>query len=343
MSFFLYKYKRKKNRSSLSACFLMAALMLGGFSDTALARTDTSITDTGFYFDTVVTVRLDGTDDETILKEAFEKMADYESMLSRTREGSDVWEINHNSGNPVEVHEETAALLALALEYGELSDGAFDITIAPYIDLWDFQNNSGTLPSEEALAKAGAHTGLSNVHLDGTTVTLDDPDTAIDLGGIAKGYIADRIKEFLLEKGVTSAFINLGGNVLTIGTKPDGQPWNIGIRDPFRTASDIITIVKADGQSIVTSGTYERFFEKDGVIYHHILDPQTGCPIRNGLKSVTILSDTSADGDALSTSCFVLGLERGMELIETLDQIEAMFITEDEEIHYSSGFPQTED
>lgn len=310
------------------------------FTDTAFAQTSASISDTGFYFDTVVTIRLDGTQDETILEEAFAQMARYEAILSRTCEGSDVWNINHSGGQTVEVHDETAELLALALDYAALSDGAFDITIAPYIDLWDFQNNPGNVPSHDMIAQAGKHIGISGLHLNGTTVTLDDPDASIDLGGIAKGYIADRIKEFLLEKGITSAFINLGGNVLTIGTKPDGQLWNIGIRDPFLTASDIISIVKIDDQSVVTSGTYERFFEKNGTVYHHILDPHTGYPVQNGLKSVTILSDSSADADALSTTCFVLGLDKGMELIESLDYAEAMFLTEEKEIHYSNGFPQ---
>ncbi len=335
----------------ISRCFSLKNLAVSGllicfacslFSGSVFAQKTESISDTGFYFDTVVTIRLDGTGDTAILTETFEQMARYEAILSRTREGSDVWNINHSCGQPVEVQDETAALLALAQKYADLSGGAFDITIAPYLDLWDFQNNPGNLPSDDAISQAGRHIGLAGLHLNGNTVTLDDPDAAIDLGGIAKGYIADQLKEFLIGKGISSAFINLGGNVLTIGTKPDNQPWNIGIRDPFQTATDIITIVKINDQSVVTSGTYERFFEKDGIVYHHILDPHTGYPVQNGLKSVTVLSDSSADADALSTTCFVLGPDKGMELIESLDYAEAMFITEEKEIRYSSGFPQNQ-
>lgn len=326
----------------LAAVLALTAVLAGPDSVCRASAGELSVSDTSFYFDTVVTITLRGTDDGSIIRECFEQMAMYEAMLSRTRENSDVWNINHSGGKPVEVSDETAELISLALKYSELSDDAFDITIAPYSILWDFQNNTGNIPSEDALAAAGEHVDISGLHLEGNTVTLDDPEAAIDLGGIAKGYIADRIKEYLLASGVDSAFINLGGNVLTVGTKPDGKLWNIGIRDPFGEAIDIITTVQTGGQSVVTSGTYERFFEKDGVIYHHILDPQTGYPIQNGLKSVTILSDSSADGDALSTTCFVLGLEKGMELIESLDGIEAMFITDEAELCYSSGFPRAD-
>ncbi len=297
------------------------------------------ISDVGFYFDTVVELRLNGTDDQSLIDECFEKMGQYEALLSRTREGSDVWEINHSAGEPVEVSDDTAELIALAQKYYELSDGAFDITVAPYVTIWDFPDNPGKVPAEASIAAARIHVGFPLLHLDGNTVTLDDPRASIDLGGIAKGYIADRLKEYLVGEGVESGYINLGGNMLTIGTKPGDIPWNIGIRRPFGEASDVITTVRVDGRSVVTSGPYERYFEKDGKIYHHILDPQSGYPVWNGLSSVTILSDSSADGDALSTSCFVLGLDRGMELIESLDGVEALFITDDMELHYSSGFP----
>ncbi len=322
---------------SAALLLLSLALCLGG-----CRRQDPSaqISDIGFYFDTVVELRLNGTDDQSLIDECFDKMKEYEALLSRTREGSDVWRINHSAGEPVEVSDDTAALIALAQKYYELSDGAFDITVAPYLTIWDFPNNPGKVPAAASLAAARIHVGLPLLRLEGNTVTLDDPRASIDLGGIAKGYIADRLKEYLAGKGVTSGYINLGGNMLAIGTKPGGVPWNIGIRRPFGEASDTITTVKIDGLSVVTSGPYERYFEKDGTIYHHILNPTDGYPVQNGLSSVTILSRSSADGDALSTSCFVLGLERGMELIESLDGIEALFITDDEELHYSSGFPK---
>ena len=163
-------------------------------------------------------------------------------------------------------------------------------------------------------------------------MTLTDPKSAIDLGGIAKGYMADQLKEYLLGEGVTSAIINLGGNVLTIGEKPDGTSFNIGIQKPFDKQNATITSVQVKDSSVVTSGSYERYFKLGDTIYHHILNTETGYPCDNGLLSVTILSKESIDGDALSTACFTLGLEEGQKLIESLEDIDAIFVTDDYEI-----------
>lgn len=321
---------------------LALSLLLGGCAQTpaGAASLDDKLSDTGFFLDTVVTVTLYQKDARQLIDECFTLMNDYENMLSRTREGSDIWNINHSGGEPVTVSEETAGLIEKALYYAELSGGTFDPTIAPVVSLWDFQGEGEhTLPDEDALAEALTHVGYENVELDGTTVTLTDPNAAIDLGGIAKGYIADCLKDYLVSQGVECGLIDLGGNILTVGRRPDGKEFTIGIRRPFSSATDLIGTVTVDGKSVVTSGTYERYFELDGVLYHHILDPEDGYPFDNGLTSVTILSSQSVDGDALSTACFTLGLEDGMELVKSLDGIEAMFITEDMELHKSSGFP----
>ncbi|MCD7834586.1 MAG: FAD:protein FMN transferase [Lachnospiraceae bacterium] len=311
--------------------------------------------ETGFFLDTVITITLYGDNDSTAMDGCFALLDQYEQMLSRTVEGSDVWNINHSNGEPTEVSEETAWLIETALYYSELSDGAFDITITPLVELWDVQNKaslvtgdetaeeayaSGLIPSEEEIETALLHIDYTAVSCEGTTVTLSDPEAEIDLGGIAKGYIADCLEDYLLSQGIESALINLGGNVQTVGTKPDGSSWKIGIQKPFGGSSDIITVVECTGESVVTSGTYERYFEIDGTIYHHILDPNTGYPADNGLVSVTILADFSTVCDALSTTCFVLGLEDGMELIESIDSVEALFITEDEVMYRTSGFPE---
>jgi thiamine biosynthesis lipoprotein len=324
-------------------------------SSVKTASSDDSVDKTGFYLDTVINIKIYGTDDSTILDDCFSMISDYENMLSRTIEGSDIWKINHSSGQPTAVSEETASLIELALQYSELSDGAFDITIAPVVSLWDFhEDGDHSLPDDAVLAEALSHVDYHTVQVDGIdtpvtdengnplyTVTLSDPEAAIDLGGIAKGFIADKAKEFLLSRGITSGLINLGGNVLAIGEKPNADAFKIGIRRPFGSSSmDLITVVPVRDLSVVTSGTYERYFEIDGVLYHHILDPSTGYPAITTLQSVSILSESSAQGDALSTTCFLLGLEKGMELIESLDGIEAMFITDDQVMHKSSGFPE---
>lgn len=294
----------------------------------------------GFYFDTAITLTVYGTEDESILDQCLSLCRDYEQMLSRTITGSDINLINLGHGKPVEVHSETAALIKQAITYGQLSGGIFDCSIAPLSTLWDFRSETHRVPSSSKLKSALSHVDYRKIKVNDNTVTLEDPMMEIDLGGIAKGFIADQIKEYLKSQNVSSALINLGGNVLAVGNKPDGSLWNIGIQRPFSSAGTSIATAAISDQSLVTSGVYERYFEKDGVLYHHLLNPSTGYPFDNDLYSVTILSDSSTEADALSTTCFGLGLEKGMEMVESLEGVEALFVTADEELHYSSDFPR---
>ena len=338
--FLINNTKCKHARTLLLLCLLLFSLT-GCSALQSYSAKNAVISDTDFYFDTVVKITLCGTKDSSILDECFSEMAKYESLLSRTRKGSDIWNINHSNGEPVEVSDITIELLELALHYSELSGGVFDPPIASIVSLWNFTDNTEkVIPEEAALTEALSHVNYRNIQIKDNTVTLLDPKASIDLGAIAKGYIADQLKTFLINKEVTGALINLGGNNLALGTKPGNQPWKIGIQKPFGETSDLAATLSIDGKSVVTSGNYERYFEKDGQIYHHILDTTTGYPIQNHLNGVTILSDSSADGDALSTTCFALGLEDGMALIESLPDIEAMFIMDDGTIYTSSGFPQ---
>jgi len=176
--------------------------------------------------------------------------------------------------------------------------------------------------------------------LQNNTIQISNENTMLDVGGIAKGYVADKLKEYLVEHGVKNAIIDLGGNVLLIGSKPDNSYFNIGIAKPFAENSDTIAIVRTNDKSIVTSGNYQRYFYKEDKLYHHILNPQTGYPVDNELTSVTIISDKSIDGDALSTSCFVLGIEESLRLIESIDGIEVIFIDKNNTITLSSGLSQ---
>lgn len=328
----------------------LALLLLSLLLPTGCGRSaspgEEPVSDTGFYLDTTVTLTLYGVPDDALIQSCFALIEEYEARLSRTRPGSDVWNINHSQGEPVEVSPDTAELIRTALSYSDLSHGAFDITIAPVTDLWDFQGDGPhSLPDSRQLEEALTHVGYHNLLVDGSSVTLTDPKAAIDLGGIAKGYIADRLKEFLLSEGpkngLTGGIIDLGGNILTVGSKPDQSPWRIGVRKPFgETARQLAATVTGSDVSLVTSGTYERYFELEGTLYHHLLDPQTGYPADTGLSGVSILSDSSMDCDALSTTCFLLGLDQGMALIESLEDTEALFITEDGELHRSSHFPK---
>ena len=299
----------------------------------------------GFYFNTIIAIQLNDSQDESLIDTCFDMANTYEHYFSRTLKGSDIYNINHANGAPVEVHDETAELIRYGIAFGELSGGVFDISIGALTDLWDIPNNNGTIPAQSQIDAALATVDYRQITVDGNTVTLGNPDAALDLGGIAKGYAADRMREYLNANGACEGFINLGGNVLTLGQKANDEPYHIGIRKPFGEDGETITAVDVTDRSIVTSGRYERYFEKDGHIYHHILDPKNGYPYDNGLNGVTILSDSSMVGDALSTICFALGQEKGTEFLSSMPSndflnptlaaettLQAIFIDENNEL-----------
>ena len=316
-----------------AACLFLLILSLTG---TASAKSGSR---TGFAFDTVVMIQIaEASDPEALLDQSFDLISSLEQLFSRTLEGSDIWNINHADGKAVTVSVETADLIRFSLSWCELTKGALDITIAPVSSLWDFTGETKAVPDEDSLKEALGHVDYRCVSVEENTVTLSDPDAMLDLGAVAKGYASDLIKELLEENGCESAIINLGGNIMTVGKKPDGSDWIIGVRRPFSDAEDSIEAVPAADLSVITSGSYERFFTVDGRLYHHILDPETGMSADTGLSGVSIVSSLGAVGDALSTACFVMGPEKGMELIESLPGIEALFITEDEELIPSSGW-----
>lgn len=318
---------------SIIGILLLTVCILSGCKTTD----NNPITRQTILFDTIIQIRIYDSNATNILDGCIEKCQYYENLFSRTVEGSDIYRINHADGAPVEVHPETIALLETALSYCELSDGAFDITLAPVSDLWDFQNNTGSFPNSDQLQKCLESVGYQAICINGNTVQIANPDTQIDLGAIAKGYIADQLKLYLKENGVNHALIDLGGNILTIGGKPDGRKYNIAIQKPFDEQGTPITTVKTTDDSVVTSGIYQRYVEIDRKVYHHILNPRTGYPYDNSLYSVTIISDSSTTADALSTTCFAMGLEDGLELINSLDHTEAIFITDNYELIYSDG------
>lgn len=300
------------------ACLLLSLLLFG-------CRTETAHSAAGFACDTVVTVTAYAPQ-ETV-DATLRICADYEKILSKTAAGSDIDRLNRANGAPVEVQPETAALLALAVEIGTASGGAFDVSIAPASALWDFKAEEPQIPDENALLAACGWIDYRNIVIDETTVTLKN-GAEIDLGGIAKGYIADCVAAYLRRQGVTSACINMGGNVVLIGTKPDGSPWTVGVRDPNGTPEQSEEVLALSDAAVVTSGTYERGFDLDGVRYHHILDPKTGMPVQNGLASVTVIGTQSALCDALSTACFVLGEEKSRPVLERYG-VRAIFLYAD--------------
>lgn len=309
-----------------------------------MQKPEEPITATAFKLNTVVKVTIYDSQDEKILQDALALCDKYEKIFSRTRTDSEIYLLNEGK-LPQEdgyyiLSEECAELIGKGLYYSELSGGAFDITIEPLSSLWDFTSGEKQIPDPQTLVEAQKHVGYEKVELKGNKIRFQEDGMGLELGAIAKGYIADKIKEFLISEGVESAVIDLGGNVLCIGARPDGEAFRVGIQKPFADRNETVATAGIRDRSVVSSGIYERYFEKDGKLYHHILNPKSGYPYENGLTAVTILSDESVDGDGLSTVCFALGLEKGLELINSLPDTQAVFITEDGELHYSEHFEE---
>ncbi|MCJ7806719.1 MAG: FAD:protein FMN transferase [Clostridia bacterium] len=291
--------------------------------------------------DTSVELRFTGgsSKDAVLIREdVVHEMERLEALFSRSIAGSDVSLINDSAGlRPVRVDSEVLYVTERAVIYAGLSEGAFDPTIAPLIDLWGFLGQNYRVPTAVERIKSLPLVDYTLIEVDEkqTTVYLQHQGMSLDLGGIAKGFIVDQALQVLMTAGVEHAFINAGGDIGLIGSKPDGSPWRIGVRHP-RDEEKIIAVLPAIGGAVVTSGDYQRVFEEEGVSYHHILDPETGLPARE-LISVTIIAQTAIEADALSTAVFVLGSARGMALIEQLPGVEGILITPELKILVSSG------
>lgn len=302
---------------------------------TGCQKNPTVYSDTGFYFDTVITVTLYENGSPEILDECMDLALDYENLLSATIEGSDIWNLNHNAGSYVTLSPETISLLETALSYAELSGGIVDPTVGSLSSLWNFGSDStNSIPQASHIEEALSHVDYRSLSVKEQQAALLDSQASVDLGFIAKGYIGDQMKEFLLSKGVTSALINLGGNVVTIGTKPDGDCFRIGIQDPFAQSGTSALVVELNDKCAVSAGNYERYFEAEGIRYHHILSTADGYPANSGLSQVTIISSNSTRADALSTLCFILGYEKAASLLENYPDEQAIFIMENGEINY---------
>lgn len=284
---------------------------------------DGQLQSTFFCFDTVCAVG--GVMTQAQLDATVVRCQGFEQTLSRTIATSDVSRINAAQGAPVEVASETAELISCALEYCAASDGLFDITIGAVSELWDF--HEGVVPAPERIEAALPHVGYQNVQVSDTTVTLADPEARLDLGGIAKGYVSDVLLDELTAEGVESAYVNLGGNVKVLGTKPDGSAWRIGVRDPNDPEGESpIARVSLEGGSVVTSGLYERQFEQDGKRYWHILDPRTGYPAESDLVSATIVSERSIDGDGYTKPLFMMNVDEAQAWAASHENLQVLLV-----------------
>ena len=270
-----------------------------------------------YAMNTVIEQKWYGESADTVYTGMETKIREIESVLSLHLSQSEIAAINENAGvQPVEVSQRTFDLLQRAKELSEQSDGAFDITIAPVVELWGITSDHPHVPTDEELAQAMALMGLEDLVLDeeACTAYLTRPGMAIDLGGIAKGWTADQLREYARELGAERGYVSLGGNLMIIGERPDGDPFKFGLRDPQGDASTYLgTVTLEDGCTMATTGGYERYFEEDGIRYHHVLDPRTGYPADSDLLSVAVISKDGTLADYLSTTLFVQGLEAAKE------------------------------
>ena len=316
-------------------CLLSAVVCLASCAPRAEKEYSTTV----YAMDTVMELKAYGENAEEALRLSKEKIIGLDGKLRRGSESSEIYALN--SGKTVTVSDETCEIISKALEIVNETGGAFDISLAPVTDLWGFYTKDYYLPTEEEIEEARDKTGCGGISLSGNKVSMGK-ETKIDLGGIAKGYLAGKIAGIYRECGVRSGIVSLGGNVQAIGKRQNGKDWNVAVMSP--DSNGYLGVVSVSDKAVVTSGGYQRFFEKDGKVYHHIIDPETGYPAESGLVSVTVVCDDPTLADGLSTAIYVMGMRKGLEFRQKKggfelileDDAGKIFITEGLENSFSS-------
>ncbi|MDE7138349.1 MAG: FAD:protein FMN transferase [Ruminococcus sp.] len=288
--------------------------------------------------DTYMTINIYGEKTDAVLEQSEERVTELEKMWSVTDENSEIYSINHSNGKSIGVSLETAELLDFSLDISKMTDGALDCTMYPILTEWGFTTNNYKIPTDEKISKLLENTGYEKIRLDGQNVTIPE-NMQIDFGAVGKGYTGDLIVGILQENGIESALLDLGGNIQTVGKKPDGTDWKLGLRSPFDEGN--LATLEISDCAVITSGGYERYFTgDDGEIYWHILDSETGRPAHSGLVSVTVIGKEGRLCDALSTSLFVMGLDKATELWKQHDDFEMILVSEKGEIYITEGIEE---
>ena len=303
------------------------------FALTACGKNENPEKKTITAMDTVLTLTAYGNKAANVIDEAEEETYRLDTELSRSNENGDIFPLNQNGTG--EVSDETAYIINTSLEICDSTNGAFDITIAPVMDLWGFFGQNYRVPDEKELQEQLQKVNYKNIEIENNNITLKD-NAMLDLGGIAKGYASDKLTEIFKDNGIKSALISFGSAIQAIGKKPDGQKWCIGIANP-KNSENYIAMLDLEDKCIATSGSYEQVFEENGQRYHHIIDPKTGYPANNGLASVSVICDNATRADALSTALFVMGMDKAIEYYRDNSDFDVVFITDDNKIYYSPG------
>jgi FAD:protein FMN transferase len=299
-----------------------------------------SIRRTELVFSTPCTVTIFDRGGERAVEAVFEEMRRIESIMNVYDPASEIAMLNkHAGGDPLTISDELYRVVQTGIAFGQVTGGAFDISIGPLVSLWNIGGENPRVPTEDEINEAlDLVEYLDILLLDyQNQALLKREGMSVDLGGIAKGYAADRAAEVLAEHSIDRAIIDFGGNIYVLGEKDSESPWRIGIQNPEEPRGNFLGILSVRDTAAVTSGVYERFFEFEGETYHHILDPETGHPVTNGLSSVTIVSTSAMTADALSTAVFVLGIPSGITLVENFEGVEALLVTESRGIYMTSG------
>lgn len=291
-----------------------------------------------FAMNTYMTFTVYGEDAQAALQEAEECIQQVEGLWSVTDEDSEIYQANHSGGQPVTVSEETAEIISFALEMAQRTGGALDPTIYPVLTAWGFTTDSKQVPSQQQIAQLLEQVGYDRIQINGSELTVPD-GMELDLGAVGKGYTADLVTEILRRHGVTSALISLGGNIQSIGSRPDGSDWRLGIRAPWESGN--LGVLTVSDAAVVTSGGYENYFDDEqGNIYWHILDPSTGYPADSGLQSVTIVGREGKMCDALSTALFVMGAQSAEQYWRENGGFEMLLVTDSGEILITEGIAE---
>ena len=315
---------------------LLTACSLGNTA----APEDKPVEGEDYLMGTTILQKVYGTEAQKALAEAGTRIKEIEGLMTINAPGGDINRLNEAAGkSDVVLSPETLTILETAKRYAALSDGSFDVTVGPLVKAWGVFTDHPRVPPQDEINRLLKLVDYRMLTIDRakSSARLDKSGQVVDLGGIAKGYAGDEAIKIYKSHNVKSAYINLGGNVVVLGSKPDGSPWRIGIQNPRAANSLYVGVIKVTDKAVVTSGDYERYFEKNNVRYHHIVDTKTGYPADSGLISSTIVTDVSMDADALSTATFMLGLDKGMKLVKSLTGVEAIFITRDKKIYVTEG------
>lgn len=329
-------YGIMKKILSVILCLLTAAVSLTGCDVNGSALTDKSSRSLT-ALDTVVEFTVYGDKDGSISDYLEKRLANYENKFSVTIETSEVSDINSSDGEFKSVSSETYKLISKAVQISEMTDGAFDITVYPLVKEWGFTTGEYKVPDIKTVRSLLAIVGSDKIRFNeaDTSIKLLS-GMSIDLGGIAKGYIAMKLTEIMKTEGLSSGLVSLGGNIHALGTKPDGSPWHVAVQHPQKS-DGYLGVLSLNNEAAITSGGYQRYFEQDGEVYQHIIDPKTGSPAKTDILSATVITDDGAVGDALSTALYVMGSEKALSFLENHREFKAVIFTEDGSLLISSS------